>query len=67
MFVMQMTTFINDPYMYLLPEEFFSVVKAVEVLELSQELYGWLRAITVQFWHIQIIHKHHNLFISRST
>jgi len=53
--------------MYLLPEELFSVIEAMKVLELSKQLYRGLRAITVQLWHVQIIHKHHNLFISRST
>lgn len=54
-------------YVYLLPEELFSVIEAMEVLELSEQLYRGLRAITVKFWHVQIIHKHHDLFISRST
>lgn len=44
-------------YLDLLPEEFVSVIEARKVLELTQQLYRGLRTITVQFRHIQVIHK----------
>lgn len=46
-------------YLDLLPEELGSIIEARKVLELTQELYRGLRAITVQLWHIQVIHKDH--------
>lgn len=46
-------------YLDLLPEELASVIESRKVLELTQELYGGLRAITVQLRHIQVIHKDH--------
>lgn len=46
-----------DSYLDPLPEEFSSVIEARKILELSQELYWGLRAITVQLRHIQVINK----------
>lgn len=48
-----------DLYLDLFPEELGPVIEAREVLELTQQLYRGLRAIGVQFRHIQVIHKDH--------
>lgn len=48
-----------NSYLDLLPEKLVPVIEARKVLELTQEFYRRLRAVTVQFGHIQIIHKHH--------
>lgn len=54
-------------YLNLLPEELVAVVEALEVLKLPQELYRGLRAVRVQLRHVQIVHEHHHVLISRST
>lgn len=53
-------------YLDLLPEELVPVIETRKVLELTQQLYGRLRAITVQLGHVQVIHKNHQLLVSRS-
>lgn len=53
-------------YLDLLPEELFPVIETRKVLELTQQLYGWLRAITVQLGHVQVVHKNHQLLVGRS-
>lgn len=54
-------------YMDFLPEEFFSVVHSPEVLVLSQQFNGWLRAVSVQFRHVQIVHKDYHPLAQRGT
>lgn len=54
-------------YLDFLPEELASVIESRKVLELTQKFYRGLRAITVQPGHIQIIHKDHQLLITRSS
>lgn len=48
-----------------LPEELLPVVHAAEVLVLPQQLDGWLRAVRVQFGHVQVVDEHHHLLADR--
>lgn len=52
-------------YLDLLPEELVPVIETRKVLELTQQLYGRLRAITVKLGHVQVIHKNHQLLVGR--
>ncbi len=54
-------------YLDLLPEELVSVIEPRKVLKLTQQFNRRLRAITVQFRHIKVIHKDHQLLVTRST
>ena len=54
-------------YLNLLPEELFSVVESSEILVLSQQLNGRLRAVGIQFGHVQIVHKYGHFLACWST
>lgn len=51
----------------LFPKEFFTVVEATKILVLSEQLNRGLRAIAVQFGHVQVIHKEYHTLPHRST
>lgn len=57
----------SDKYLDLLPEELFSVVESPEILVLSQQLNGRLRAIGIQFGHVQIVNKYGHFLACWST
>lgn len=54
-------------YLDLLPEELASVIEARKILELTQQFYRGLRAVSVQLRHVQVIHKHHQFLVTRSS
>jgi len=53
--------------MNLLPEQLLSVIQAAEVLVLSQQLNRGLRAVCVQFWHVEVVDENNNAPAGRST